>query len=698
MPPEVAPSPQKKPKEPSLMKNLLLAGALHAGIGLGARTGPIVLREVREVASSIQEKIAQTFEEHEIAQARSEMLDTARRAQAEHRPWAGRFLIQSWFIEKRAAHEPHNDQRDIQEKYNRLLAQLRTKLQNTPRTPETIQRALGEVLDGYDYWPSNEGHMTQFLREHGGSCATVGPLVAALLNDLSIPGVGLRIIAANPQDEVPVGHIEATIRIPTTQGTQEYGLQRGRRMGTNGVHVWAADLLQYYQPGSSQLHFPAPQTEEERRPDPAGGPTLTPFQEGSVNTSLREAGPSNMSSELSPERAAQLIATMENRVSSVISNTQFRQPNLILGSIQTDKPSQTLTPVGILSGYTTFDWQFATILTQELLQTARAIKQVGGSPQADRLSIIYAALGEEFELLRQKAAGAMRNSASLEFESRRDQFFRQSDEQLRQAHLLEYHPLDTSLRTILEGTSLARRTYFERTVAALRVTTSLLMQEQLFSNFFFLLPAVQEPDLRRTIMQKIDQLSANPLHHALLINRAIQHLERTDANSVNAEAQGDHPLVEQIHSVAALRVADGMNIPNIESSHSKEEFEARLQDVLHRIRPGAGYDPSFTLSVILFITEYASEANVHDETGVKDGIYYTGLRADLTNAQQAVRLLGWYEQDSRFPAGYITNEIQRLQTTIQSLEHALVGAPDEAQMPTPPLAADSGAIVSNRPR
>jgi len=141
-----------------------------------------------------------------------------------------------------------------------------------------------------------------------------------------------------------------------------------------------------------------------------------------------------------------------------------------------------------------------------------------------------------------------------------------------------------------------------------------------------------------------------------------------------------------------------MNIPHIESSHSKEEFEARLQDVLHRIRPGASYDPSFTLSVILFITEYASGANVHDDTSVKDGIYYTGLRMDLTNAQQAVRLLGWYEQDSRFPAGYITNEIQRLQTTIQNLEHALQGAPDEAQIPTPPPAADSGVVVSNRPR
>ena len=149
MPHEHAPSLPKKPPQSNFVKNLFLAGALHAGVGVAAHVEKRVADTLLDVRTRTQERIARTFEEHEIAQTRTEMLDTARQAQAEHRPWAGRFLIQSWFIEKRAAHEPYNDQRDIQEKYNRLLAELRTKTSEHPTYPRnystSVRRSSGRV-------------------------------------------------------------------------------------------------------------------------------------------------------------------------------------------------------------------------------------------------------------------------------------------------------------------------------------------------------------------------------------------------------------------------------------------------------------------------------------------------------------------------------------------------------------------------
>jgi len=660
--------PPAKRKPPSMAKNLLFAAAVHAGAGLAAHEGPKVYEAGKHAVAQARQGIEHFVEEQEVKLDRHRMLSEARQAQAEHRPWAGRFLVHSWFLEKRAQHQQFRDERLVQDQYDQLLTQLRVRLHGEPLSAELVQRSLGQLLEGYDYWGgAGEASPVDFLREHGGNCESVGPLVAALLQDLSIPNVGLRIIAPNPQDEQPTGHIEATLRIPTNGARlREYGLQAGREMSGNGVYVRAADLLNYYQPGSTHLHFPTPQTEAERRPNPAGNPTIIPFQEHAVASTIQEGV--DRSTEDNERELSRLFAGRTSLLAEAERIIDSTDHPAIIGEQVIDIPSDTFVPVEAHERFTTGEWRNASRIARDLIQTAHAIKQTRSNGEARQLAAVYGALARLHDRLFQEAALQLRHSAAQRFEAQRDSFLQQYETQRTRyassnaPYNLENYAERIEFHAILASSEQARRDQFNRLHTELQTTPSTERRSQIFAGYRTLLEFGLHPELRQAITRSLEEAGRDPFNQGLILREFLSESE--------APPEGNHPLVRAIARFEDIETGAAVTEATIRAATSQTQFEQAMEAGFRARFPDATYERGYTFGATIGIIRSA-EVPAEPRGEEAEEHYLDTLREALDRAQNAQKLCDWYVNDPTVPQAFISTERTRIASVIPQIEQAI---------------------------
>ncbi len=653
--PEKSTPLKPKVQASSLGKTLLAAGALHAGLAGAVYAGPTIKSASEQAVHTVQEYAEPRIERWRITRERGHMLEEAREAREQHRPWAGRFLVHSWFLEKRAAHELYNDEAEIQRAYAAGLRSLRHELDGKPLTPQNIQQAFHHVFSRFDYWGGGgEGHMVDFLREHGGNCAMAGPLAAAYMEDLGIPGGGLRLIAANPLDEVPLGHIEATLPVRTENGTTyDHGLQRGHRMGTNGVHVRTHDLLNFYRPGSISLYFPAARTEEELRPDPPNNATLTPFGEGSF-ADYNETNPSAQRSDEGTGQTAEAHhdrQSQEARISSEIALVRSltgieRFP--YLGDIQVEVPSSQVIPTERTNRSTRFSWEAYTIQVHTLTNYAQEVKtSLNQTDRQQHLAAIYASLSELHEYMRLQAALEGRNSASRRFLSERDRFIQESHRHLPQ-HLQVTNQNQEEIGACIRNSTEAAQTFFSDLQNAWGLVSAVEDQGRIFSDLLLLLKNARDIRVLHAVFAWTNQLIQNPFMKSLFFQRLgftygypladrsqLSQLTQQWKMSLDFSVRMDSDYLRSISSAAAL--------------------EQDLQREFTRQNPSETYDISY---FFVHFQKLVGHFELPDPRNYVPGSYAQGIRDQQELAQESLRVIRLYEQDTRFPAGYISQLIQ----------------------------------------